>query len=61
MIFLSPCIKLNLSCGISSIVRIEDLSPASIFKMPSPYENSSSPDEPVTLKTTSIFLDANFR
>ena len=31
---------------------------ASIFSTPSPYENSSSPDEPVTLKSTAIFSDA---
>ena len=34
-----------------------DLSPASIFNIPSPYENSSISDEPVTLKTTAIFSE----
>ena len=34
------------------MVMMADLSPASIFSTPSPYEKSSIPDEPETLKST---------
>ena len=32
-----------------------NLSPASIFNIPSPYEKSSMSDDPVTLNFTAIF------
>ena len=42
------------------MVMKADFSPASIFKIPSPYENFSLPDEPETLKSTRIFSVAMF-
>ena len=47
--------KPNLSWGISSILMIPNLSPGSIFNIPSPYEKFSMSDDPVTSNFTAIF------